>query len=315
MAIVNYDLKKDGRAIKQKFDGVWQTIQTTIRNGDTTSTFQSTVPVVKTSGQVVYIVDVDNKYDSPIKILQDRRLPQLGANYVENGIVFWGVYYVDATPRFIGPVGSLWRWEITYNVGGEFSNAPQQNTRDEVKTLLNFNAKIELEDVAAAVDLDGNWNANSIGDMFSDPLIYKNGILCMTYNRREYVNPLAMTRDFFQKVNASAWYGFAAGTVKVDDISFTATETTEETYYDITYLLKFRPAGWNVVKANSGLYCMVNGVKTRALNSDGSPTENPVLLALDGTRLPAAGTVAFKSFRMLATADFAGLDLPDPFVI
>ena len=309
--IVNYDLKTTGRAVKQRFDGQYLTTTTVINGGE--SVYTRTTPVVKTTGQVIYLVDVDSKFDSPISILQDKRLPQLGANYVENGVVYWNVYYVEATPRFIGPVGNLWQWEITYTLGGDFANAPQSETGNNELTLLSFNANIELEDVAGAVDLNGQWNANSIGDMFLDPLIYKNGILVLNYARREYDNPLGIVRDYFQKVNNAAWYTFAAGTVKADNISFSATQTTNQTYYDVNYTLKYRPTGWTIDKANSGLYYMSGGTKHRALNNDGSPTDTPILLALDGSKLSAGATVPVKSFVVHAGADFSGLDLPDPF--
>lgn len=313
MSIVHYDLKTTGRAVKQRFEGQYLTTTTVINGGE--SVYKRTTPVVKTSGQVIYVVEVDNKNDSPITILQDTRLPQLGSNYVENGVVFWNVFYVEATPRFIGAVGSLWQWEITYTLGGDFVNAPQNDNSDNEITLLNFSASIELEDVAGAVDLNGQWNANSIGDMFLDPLIYKNGILVLNYSRREYDNPLDLIKNYFQKVNNAAWHDFAAGTVKADNISFTATQTTNQTYYDVTYTLKFRPTGWTVDKANSGLYYMSGGVKSRALNDDGSPTDTPILLALDGTKLTSGVPVPVKSFVVHAGADFSALDLPDPFTL
>lgn len=311
MSIVKYDLKTTGRSVKQRFEGQYVTTTTIVNGGE--SVYRRTTPLVKTSGQVIYIVEVDRKDESPISILQDIRLPQLGANYVENGVVFWNVYYVEATPRFIGPVGSYFQWEITYTLGGDFSNAPQNETGENETTLLSFSANIELEDVAGAVDLNGQWNANSIGDMFLDPLIYKNGILVLNYSRREYDNPLGLVRDYFQKVNSAAWYSFSAGTVKADNISFSATQTTNQTYYDVNYTLKYKPTGWTVNKANSGLYYMSSGTKHRALNPDGSPTDTPILLALDGSILPSGGTVPMKAFVVHAGADFSGLDLPDPF--
>jgi hypothetical protein len=264
-------------------------------------------------GTVVYVVEVDRADEQPILILQDRRLPQLAANYVENGVVYWDVYFVDATPRFIGPVGSLYRWEITYNLGGEFSNAPQQTQGTQDETLLNFSISTELEETASAVDLDGVWNVNSIGDFFADPIIYQTGILNLNYSRREYSNPLAKVFDFFQVMNGVEWYGFAAGTVKVADITFSATETATATTYDVDYKLQFRRKGWNVEKANSGLYYLYNSVKTRALNDDGSPADEPVLLAANGAKLAPGAAPVFRSFRVHPTADLYDLNLPNPF--
>lgn len=313
MAVISVSLKKDGRQVRQKFEGQWRRIIRTINNGGTITTTSENTPIVKTTGQVVYIVDVSRKDEQPISILQDRRLPQLAANYVENGVVYWGVYFVDAVPRFIGPAGSYWRWEVTYTLGGEFSNAPQQTVNSGAETILSFSTSSELEENASAVDLDGKWNANSLGDFFADPIVYKTGILTLNYSRREYSNPLPLIFDYFQTVNNASWYGFAAGTVLCSDISFRATETTSETTYDVDYKLQFRRKGWNVEKANSGLYYLYNGSKVRALNDDGSPADEPILLAANGSKLPPGGTPVFQSFRVHPLADFDGLGLPDPF--
>lgn len=313
MTVINVSLKKDGRQIRQKFDGQWRRTIRTVNNNGSITTSVATAPVVKTLGTVVYVVEVDRADEQPILILQDRRLPQLAANYVENGVVYWDVYFVDATPRFIGPVGSLYRWEITYNLGGEFSNAPQQTQGTQDETLLNFSISTELEETASAVDLDGVWNVNSIGDFFADPIVYQTGILNLNYSRREYSNPLAKVFDFFQVMNGVEWYGFAPGTVKVADITFSATETATATTYDVDYKLQFRRKGWNVEKANSGLYYLYNSVKTRALNDDGSPADEPVLLAANGAKLAPGAAPVFRSFRVHPTADLYDLNLPNPF--
>lgn len=313
MTVINVALKKDGRQIRQKFDGQWRRTIRTVNNGGAITTSVSTAPVVKTLGQVVYVVEVDRADEQPILILQDRRLPQLAANYVENGVVYWDVYFVDATPRFIGPVGSYWRWEITYNLGGEFSNAPQQTDTSRSETLLNFSISTELEETASAVDLDGKWNVNSLGDFFADPIVYRTGILTLSYSRREYSNPLQTVFNYFQVVNDSEWYTFPAGTVNVADITFNATETASDTTYDVNYKLQYRPKGWNVDKANSGLYYIYNGAKIRALNTDGSPTDDPVLLAANGTRLAPGAAPVFQTFKTHPSANLYDLDLPNPF--
>ena len=313
MAVVSVALKKDGRQVRQKFDGQWRRTIRTVNNGGSVSSSVSTSPVVKTSGQVVYVVEVSRPDEQPILILQDKRLPQLAANYVENGVVYWDVYYVDATPRFVGPVGSLYRWEITYNLGGEFSNQPQPSETTNTETLLNFSISTELEEIAAAADLDGKWNVNSIGDFYADPIIFKYGLLNLNYSRREYSNPLAKVFDFFQVVNASEWYGFPAGTILVADVTFNATETATATTYDVAYKLQYRSRGWMVDKANSGLYYMTGGVKTRALNADGSPVDDPVLLALDGSKLAPGAAPVFQRFRVHPVADLYALELPNPF--
>lgn len=312
--IIKVELKGDGRQLKQTFTGSFITSITVAGNYSS----RTTTPVVKTSGSVVYCVYCDRADEMPIALLSDSRLPQLGSTYVENGATFNGVYYSDATPRYIGVRGNAFMWEITYGIGGEFSKNVQSTSggvETPPATLLSFSTSMELEDYAGAVDLDGKWNTNSLGEFFADPLVYKSGILSLKYSRREYENPLWKIRDFFQCVNDSEWYGFGAGTVKVADVSFSATQTEASTSYDVSYVLQYRPRGWSVVKANSGLYCKSGANVVRATNADGSPTDGPVLLALDGSRLQPGAEVPTLALRTNPTADLYALELPDPFTL
>ncbi len=306
MSVVDAKLKADGRQVKETFTGVW---------------FKGK-PVKKVSGSIIYNVWSDREDELPLTILNDPRLPTLGDRYVENGVVFRNVFFTDATPRFMGPSGTRWRWEATYSVGGEFSNAstsdePEEDEETET-TLLSFSASIETEDFASAVDLDGELNANSLGEFFADPLLFKSGILNLNFSRQERRNPLSKSIAFFQAHNAAPlWDVFAPGTVKVADVSFSSTTTNFDVTYDVSYKLQYRPRGWFVEKANAGFYCVdaASGATVRALNADGSPTNAPVLLDLSGARLVPGSAPIFKNFRVTNPMDLNALNLPNPFEI
>lgn len=317
MNIVRVEEKKDGRQLKQVFKGKYITTSKTV--GNTTDT--TTTPVLTTSGSLVMIVRArqDNTIDAqyftqPLSLLTDERLPQLGTNYIENGVTFNDLYYTEATPRFIGTRGNLFEWEITYQISGEFANTQSGGSSDEKveeTVLLSFSTSVELEDYAQAWDLDGEWNCNSLGEFFADPIILKNGILNLNYQRREYANPLWKSRDYFQAVNDVDWYEFPKGTIKVSDISFNATQYTDRTEYDVNYKLQYRPNGWKIEKANTGLYCNYGGIIQRILNADGSPIETPAILNIDGT-LATSGPI-FKSYKVCPEKNLNGLNLPNPF--
>lgn len=297
----SWALKKDGQQIKKIYTGNYS-------NGE---------PVVKVSGTITYIAITSRADIAPLtllNLLEEARAPKVGGVYTEGSANIERTFYTDATPRFVGPRGNYWEWEVAYSVGGVYLDAPQAPSTSEAqeKTLFQFSTSIELEDYATACDLDGLWNVNSLGDFFSDPLIFKYGILNLQYQFREYANPLALSRDFFQAINDASWYGFDRDTVKCSDISFNATSTTSGTYYDTTYKLQYRPRGWKIDKADSGFYYAAGGVVHRALNADGSPTSDPVLLNGQGGLL-ASGSPVFRYFRMNPEKNFDALDLPDPF--
>lgn len=310
MSVVKVELKKDGRNIKKSFTGQTRTI---VRSSGSTVE-RWTEPVVKVSGQVVFVVTATRPDELPLTLMSSPQLPQVGALYVEGGTVFSKVFYVDAQSRFIGPRGRFWEYEVAYTLGGDFTASNDSDGVSE-ETLLTFSTSVELEDWASATDLDGKWNCNSIGDFFADPIVFKTGILTMQYQRREYFNPLSLSERFFQAVNSVSWHGFAPGLVKCSDISFSATQTESGTTYDTTYKLQYRPRGWAVDKANSGFYYMTGGMKARALNDDGSPTDQPILLSIDGSRLPSGMDAPMRTFRVNPLDNLNDLNLPDPYEV
>lgn len=289
------ELKAGGRQIKKTFEA----------NGRS-----------KISGQMVFVVICDDATVLPLTLLGDSRLPQVGEIYVEGNQKFNDVYYLDATPRFVGRRANGYEWEIVYTLGGfdqPESTRNNDDNRGKDETLLQFSTSVELEDVATACDLDGKWNCNSNGEFFADPLTFKSGILTMQYQYKEYANPLETVKAYFQCVNGADWYGFPKHSVKVADISFSATQTSSGTTYDTTYKLQYRAKGWDVLKADSGFYYWQNQRLYRAMNADGSPTNEPVLLDGYGGLLASGNSPVFRPYRVYPEANLYGLELPNPF--
>lgn len=339
MSVKYAELKQDGRQVKQTFAGTWTTY--IITSGETTERF--TVPNIKTSGQVVYCVYCTEPVESPLQILNTNNvgLPRCGDVYVEpykdgNNVwqtrVFPRVYFKAATPRFIGSRGALWLWEVVYDVDGTTTETPSADEGDEETetsetTTLTFSTSMSVEEYASAVDIRGYPNCSTLGEFFADPIMLKYGVLSMTYQRKEYSNPLSTLMNYYKCVNSSTLWGFPAGTVLLDDASFTTTQLVDEngdasSEYDVTYKLSYKRgyegAGWNVVKANAGLYCNSGGSIVRALNDDGSPSDQPVLLSSAGVRLDSISPTAAVSplmldFQVYPSADLSALGLPSPF--
>lgn len=305
------EFKADGRNVRFTFSGTYVRVVTRNASGISVAKY----PINNVSGSVVVLAISNDRRDTAFDVCYSSRLPQLGSAYVdERGFVHPDVVFKDASPRFVGARGNGYEWEITYSVEGTTANNSQTPEADDsggTQTILNFSALIEQTEVAGAVDYDGAWNVNSLGLFFEDPLIFKKGALAMTYSRREYENPLQKIPGFVNCINSTTVWWCAPGTLRVADISTTITETESGTTYDVTYKLIYDPQGWAVVKPNSSLYVKSGNALTRALNTDGSPTDSPVFIALDGTRL-STGTPPSRSFRVYPVADLNALDLPDP---
>ena len=308
--LVKAEYKTDGRNVRLTFSGTYVRVVTKTARGVNVAKY----PINNVSGSVVIQAVSDNPRDTAFDVAYSPRLPQLGSAYVdERGHVHGDVFFKDFSPRFVGAYGGGYLWEITYTVEGTTSNSTvdTQDGNEDATTILNFSAQIEQTDVASAVDFDGKWNVNSLGLFFEDPLIFKSGILALNYSRREYSNPLLKLAGFTNTINATTVWWCPPRTLRVADITTTITETEASTTYDVSYKLAYKPDGWDLVKPNSSYYVRSGNTFSRALNTDGSPTDSPVFIATDGTRL-TTGTPPSRSFRVYPLADLNLLNLPDP---
>lgn len=308
MSVVKADVKADGRNIRESFTGSYIRVVTRNSQGITVNWY----PMTNISGSVVYAAFSDSPQDSSMNVMQSALLPSLGNFYVdERGVAWNGVVYTDRTARYIGPRGNYFLWEVSYTLGGSPKREAEEDEEDSV--LLNFDASVETYDEAGGVDLDYKYNMNSLGFFFEDPLIFKRGILNLNFQRREYANPLSTLTAYIGCINSAELWGFPPHTVRLADMSYSSTVTESETTYDVSYRLQYKPATWNVVKANSSYYYAYNGDLYRALNDDGSPRESPVLIAVDGSLLASGIAPPTRTFRVYQTADLNELGLPDPF--
>lgn len=310
MAILKATIKTGGQSIKQTYTGAY--IRVVTQSGG--SVHVDRYPIYNISGSVTYCVLTDDPNIADFSILNSTAIPKLGDQYHDqNGVAYNGVYYQDNTARFIGALGSGYLWEVVYQIAGNYSEPPEET--EDSETILSFSASVELQDEARAVDLNGVYNVNSIGLFFDDPLLIKTGILNLNYQRREYSNPLSTIIAYSNYINSVAMWGFAIGTVRVASITANITTTETSTAYDVAYALQYNPRGWNTQKANSSYYYYSGSALTRALNTDGSPSESPVFIALDGTKLASNVAPLWRSFQVYPAADLTALGLPDPFLM
>ena len=310
MTVVKAELKADGRNLRETFAGAWVRAITTNASGITVNKW----PMTKVSGSAVYLVFSDSPTETALGVMRTNLLPTLGTTYVdEGGIAYPGVTYTDRTPRYVGPRGNYFAWEVSYTISGETTNAGSGS--EQPTTLLTFDCSAETYEEASMTDLHGFHNVNTLGQFFDDPLMFERGILNMNYKRREYRNPLALMLNLLGSTNDATLWGLPPGTVKFSDMSWDATVTDAGTEYDVSYRLQYKTVGWNVRKANAGYYYVANGSQYRALNADGSPTETPVLLAASGALLPLNASPFFRSFQVCPRANLLALGLPNPFTL
>lgn len=269
---------------------------------------------VSINGTVTYDVLCDQSDNQGNLFINNEAsgLPVLGSLYTEGGVTYNSVRYTKAKVSRDGKRAGRYCWKVIYTV-----ESPKPSRQVIDMTIVDISTDVEMKEIVAFYDLDGVWNVNSARDFFSDPLMYKYGLHNIRFTRYEATNPLVRGYNFSNKVNSASMWGYCdTGTLYLKPVSSTL-ETAPEKYgfWKVNYNFQYNPLGWNVVKVDSGLTKIEGGRKMIILNDDGAPIDKPVFLNGLGGVLPSGGTPVNKTFRMIESADFSSLNLPNPYII
>lgn len=292
----------------------WDNVLSSIKG---TGTSVNGVQIVKPTGALVYEVLSDDPTDDEFSMGWSPLLPQLWETLVLNGRPLDGVFVTEYTPKFEGPQGNLWRWTFRYTLGGEWSHnehiTNEDEKKDEQKELGSFDYSVEYNDLASKFDVAGRRNVNTLGDWFADPLLLKEATVNFNFTFQTKSNPLPITQKYNDTVNSAPLWGLPAGTVRATNISASCQLLSTGNQWSVNYTLAYRPNGWTERRANAGYYYMLNGSPTVAMNADGSPKNEPVLLDANGGLLAATAEPYFIEFQTFQTQDLNELNLPNPF--
>jgi hypothetical protein len=185
---------------------------------------------------------------------------------------------------------------------------------------------------------DGTWNQekepviNSAGGNFDKPMMRDVGRLVLKMTRNEPYYPLAIAREFENKINDDVFLGWEAGTILCKHIDATwATEQFEGEwieYWRVTYEFVFDGDGWVEEFLDQGPYFRdtrpsVGGNPNPNFNKlcavrdkDGVPMHGPFLLDGAGGLLSdadaLAGNVKYRRYDYRLWVSFAPLNIAIP---
>lgn len=114
--------------------------------------------------------------------------------------------------------------------------------------------------------------------------------------------------NYAHKINSDTYQGAAVGTLYVRRVSCSQPLYENGAAYFIGQIhIAYDPAGWKFALVNRGLGAGV-GAAYRAFDTTGQETTEPLLLALDGTRLPSGiggNTIDYKYAPSVSFANIA----------
>lgn len=163
-------------------------------------------------------------------------------------------------------------------------------------------------------DVNGQSIVNSAGFYFDPPVEVDQSRLIVTMTRNEPVFDPAVAVNYQDGVNSDPWYGFSAGTVKVQSITGTLEQENGEWFWRVVYEFHVRWDGWTLSVLDQGLYQKGGSGQNPKPCTDNSGNQlvEPALLDGAGNQLanPSPATAVYRNFTVYRSVAFASLALP-----
>ena len=183
---------------------------------------------------------------------------------------------------------------------------------------------------APKLDLDGEAFVDAAGTPFNPPPTFRVPRLRLTIDRNEFAYSSHTALFYGNTVNASEFWGHAAGTGLMDVPTASEQFANNQSYWQITYAIEFKtnklvdgvsvPDPWNPVKIDNkgprykqdwfSAGGQVGGQEiVVAADEQGVAHGGIVLLTENGLRLPEGEPMNFREFRVYRSADWSALQL------
>lgn len=128
-------------------------------------------------------------------------------------------------------------------------------------------------------------------------------------------NP-ASIYEFNDAVNNDTYFGFPAGTVKVDDISANRSFHDQQEFYKVTVKFVIRKPhnttaakAWYHRRVIKGFYELKNSQVIRCVDDEKQPVTSPVYLDQNGERLGTGDNREFQELEILESKDLSQMGL------
>lgn len=294
---------------------------------------------------VVWNVETSDPTDGPISVLNGARnidggdndpVPPRGSGYAWPGETFGGVLLLeyDVQRRHDDRNRNLWTITATYSVPD-----PGQSPNEDRGDATTIPIKYRLEHVSftevVEEDKDGQPIVNAAEQEFDEPLEQEQSRLVLVAEKiflsaqppaqlaiDALLSIVALNRTFKHTVNDATFLGagpreWFCHTIPASDMTIDGNGIA---YRTATIRLELNPKKWDRKVLNRGFKHYKTAADktllqatTTMVQQDGTeikvPTNEPVLLAADGTRLPDGQLGNFITFRVRRETDFDQLGI------
>jgi hypothetical protein len=218
-----------------------------------------------------FIAETNSKSDGPAAIRAYAGTPALWSAHPDDAqALCQSVNIQQGEPS---PTGHFFTVSTKYST--KYDQQQQQNPLDEpVKQSLSFTHTQRALDR----DIDDIPITNTSGDKPSEPAMITESYPVLRFVRNEATIPVALALQYIDRINSDTFYGGAAGTMRVTNISSSDQQTKNDVqFYTVTYEIEYRAKTWKLKYLNEGYNARrTDGSKIRVAGSD------PRLLEADG---------------------------------
>lgn len=262
----------------------------------------------------------DASFTTAYQVLHDPNEPEINIYQAQGipaaGSTFPGFPFVFADGAAIERVSPMYSIvTITYN--GEIG--PGQNNGQPTNSPIFNPPRIDWDDVETEEEVDEDFDGNPIVTVNNEPIVgVKRPIPDQTVTIRRnmpFFSPWIQA-VYRQSVNSDAFLGWPPGTGRLTKLSASSVFDVNFGYWEVTAVVQFRypyrttPAkAWYKRVRHEGYYAKYGTSIIRAVDGAKQPVTKPILLAANGTPLPAGQPAVWLEFKIFNSLPFNALGL------
>jgi len=204
---------------------------------------------------------------------------------------------------------------------GEDPEEPEDNNPLNRPTVIR--GGFAEYDQVMVVDVNGTLIRNKAKDYFDPPVTRKGGALRFSMTKNFASLNLAVLKAYKNAINSDVFFGQAARTVRIANITFDRNveqmrisdeETTTIVYFSMTFEFELAEESigdgtWRKYIPNRGFRHLVSGVLLPLYENDGLRLSEPAYLKTDGSFEPNPDNVNYCTFDVYRELPFAALGL------
>jgi hypothetical protein len=270
----------------------------------------------------VYLVEVDDKTDGAITVLNAPGIPALYTAYATESELDTSAYVTDLQANQLDRTSLWWEVSVVYETREREPNEdPEQwepkisySSEEVMKPVVGLLKQDDVSSPSTEVLFD-NVARTPAGEPIDPPLMtpQSNGVLTIQRNELDFDDDQAGLYE--DAVNSDPWFGKAPRKWLIKSITTPGREVTKigETdvyYYPVTYTIKHNRETHDTWIANQGTV-YIEGGKRKRLFTDGLAEH--FLLTSTGGALPSTAAATFSRFRHRKELNFGILNLPQQF--